>query len=186
MVETGAAEGCAYLLATDVENAPVQGYEIVSWAQGYGDFLFVPDLSTLRLAPWQEKAAIVLCDIELPGHQPAEVSPRAILKRQIARLQAHGLTPFAATELEFILFRNSYEEAWGKAYRGLTPANQFSSDYSLLGTARGRAADPQDPQRHGGRGDTGRKFQGRVQSRPARDQFPLRPGAERLRQPCHI
>ncbi len=135
-VATEAAEGCSYLLATDIECGPVQGYELTSWDQGYGDFVFVPDVSTLRLAPWQPGAAIILCDIELSGHKPAEVSPRTILKKQLDRLQGHGLTAFAATELEFILFRNTYEEAWEKAYRGLTPANQYNNDYSILGTAR--------------------------------------------------
>ena len=132
----GGVEGCAYLLATDVECGPVPGYTHVSWEQGYGDFMFTPDLSTLRLAPWQPGAAIVLCDIELAGHRPVAVAPRAILRRQLERLAAHGLTAFAATELEFILFRDSYEDAWDKAYRGLTPANQYNSDYSILGTAR--------------------------------------------------
>lgn len=135
-VAAEAAEGCAYLLATDVECRPVPGYELTSWDKGYGDFVFAPDLATLRLAPWQDKAAIILCDIELQGHQPAEVSPRTILKRQIDRLKDRGLTAWAATELEFILFRNSYEEAWNQAYRGLTPANQYNNDYSILGTAR--------------------------------------------------
>ena len=135
-VASEAAEGCAYLLATDIECAPVGGYELTSWEKGYGDFVFAPDLATLRLAPWQPGAAIVLCDIELKGHKPAEVSPRTMLKRQLERLKGHGLSAFAATELEFILFRNSYEEAWDKAYRGLTPANQYNNDYSILGTAR--------------------------------------------------
>jgi glutamine synthetase len=133
---SGTAEGCAYLLATDVECRPVPGYALASWEQGYGDFVFAPDLSTLRLAPWQPGAAIVLCDIELADHQPAAMAPRTMLRRQLERLAAHGLTAFAATELEFILFRNSYEEAWEKAYRGLTPANQYNNDYSILGTAR--------------------------------------------------
>jgi glutamine synthetase len=135
-VASEAAEGCAYLLATDIECAPVGGYDLTSWEKGYGDFVFAPDLSTLRLAPWQPGAAIVLCDIELKGHQPADVSPRTMLKKQVERLKGHGLTAFAATELEFILFKNSYEEAWDKGYRGLTPANQYNNDYSILGTAR--------------------------------------------------
>jgi glutamine synthetase len=135
-VASEAAEGCSYLLATDIECGPVPGYELTSWDKGYGDFVFMPDLSTLRLAPWQPGAAIVLCDIELHGHKPAEVSPRTMLKAQLNRLKGHGLTAFAATELEFILFRNTYEEAWDKGYRGLTPANQYNNDYSILGTAR--------------------------------------------------
>ncbi len=130
------AEGCAYLLATDIECAPVGGYKLASWEQGYGDFAFVPDFSTLRRATWQRGAAIVLCDIELPGHKPAEMSPRTMLKKQLKRLADHGWTAFAATELEFILFRTSYEDSWRSAYRDLVPANQYNADYSILGTAR--------------------------------------------------
>ena len=135
-VTADSAEGCAYLLATDIECAPVPGYALTSWEQGYGDFVFAPDFSTLMLAPWQPGAAIVLCDIELMGHKTADVAPRTMLKKQLARLAEHELTAFAATELEFILFRHSYEDAWNRAYRDLTPANQYNNDYSILGTAR--------------------------------------------------
>jgi glutamine synthetase len=135
-VVNDSAEGCAYLLATDIECAPVGGYKLTSWEKGYGDFVFVPDFSTLRRAPWQRGAAILLCDIELLEHQPAEMSPRTMLKTQLARLGTHGWTAFAATELEFILFRTSYEDAWNSAYRDLVPANQYNCDYSILGTAR--------------------------------------------------
>ena len=135
-VTSDSAEGCNYLLATDIDCTPVPGYDFTSWEKGYGDFIFAPDFDTLRLAPWQPGAAIVLCDIELMGHKPAEVAPRTMLKKQLARLAGHGLTAFAATELEFILFRNSYEDAWNQAYRNLTPANQYNNDYSILGTAR--------------------------------------------------
>jgi glutamine synthetase len=135
-VAKDSAEGCAYLLATDIECSPVPGYSLTSWEKGYGDFVFAPDFATLKRAPWQDKTAIVLCDIEMLDHAPAEMSPRTMLKKQLARLAGHGLTAFAATELEFILFRNSYEDAWNRAYRDLTPANQYNNDYSLLGTAR--------------------------------------------------
>jgi len=135
-VTSDAAEGCAYLLATDIECAPVAGYALTSWEKGYGDFVFKPDFSTLRLAPWQPGAAILLCDIELLDHSPAEMAPRTMLKKQLERLKGHGLFAYAATELEFILFKTSYEEAWSKGYRDLTPANQYNCDYSILGTAR--------------------------------------------------
>jgi glutamine synthetase len=135
-VSIDSAEGCAYLLATDIECSPVGGYALTSWEKGYGDFVFVPDLETLRRAPWQPGAAIVLCDIEMVDRTPAEMAPRTMLKKQLARLAERGWTAYAATELEFILFRNSYEEAWRSGYRGLVPANQYNSDYSILGTAR--------------------------------------------------
>lgn len=130
-------EGCAYLLATDIECQPIPGYEFMSLDKGFGDFALKPDFSSLRLASWVPGTAIVLCDIEqLPDHLPVQVSPRTILKNQIKRLSNLGLSAFAATELEFILFKDSYESAWDKAYHGLTPANQYNNDYSILGTAR--------------------------------------------------
>ncbi|OYV33549.1 MAG: glutamine synthetase, partial [Rhodospirillales bacterium 20-64-7] len=91
-VVSGHAEGCAYLLATDIECAPVPGYALTSWEKGYGDFVFAPDFNTLKLAPWQDKAAILLCDIELADHAPAPMAPRTLLKRQLERLASHGLT----------------------------------------------------------------------------------------------
>lgn len=133
----GNIEGCAYLLATDIECQPIPGYEFMSLDKGFGDFALKPDFSSLRLASWVPGTAIVLCDIEqLPDHLPVSVAPRTVLKNQIKRLEALGLTASAATELEFILFKDSYEAAWDKAYHGLTPANQYNNDYSILGTAR--------------------------------------------------
>lgn len=129
-------EACAYLLATDIECQPIPGYDFMSLEKGFGDFSLKPDFNTLRQASWLTKTAIILCDIELSDHQPARMAPRTILKTQLQRLKEHELTAWAATELEFILFKDSYETAWDKAYRGLTPANQYSSDYSILGTSR--------------------------------------------------
>jgi glutamine synthetase len=131
-----ASEGCDYLLAVDIEMTPVGGYEFSSWDRGYGDFVFKPDMATLRRAAWQERAAIIQCDIELAGGAPAEIAPRSILKRQLARLVERGLTAFAATELEFLLFRTSYEDCQRLGYRGLAPAILYNVDYSLLGTAK--------------------------------------------------
>lgn len=131
-----ASEGCNYLLAVDVEMAPVPGYDFASWDRGYGDFVFRPDLSTLRHAAWQDGAVIVLCDIALHDGTPAPVAPRSILRRQLERLEAAGLTAYAATELEFLLFRNSYEECMRRGYRDLDPANLYNIDYSILGTAK--------------------------------------------------
>src|SRR5256714_986024 len=129
-------EGCNYLLAVDVDMNTVDGYAMSSWAGGYGDFAMVPDLSTLRLAPWHPATALVLADLAWFDGTPVPASPRQILRRQLDRLAARGLRAYAGTELEFILYRDSYEEAWQRRYRDLTPANQYNVDYSLLGTAR--------------------------------------------------
>ncbi|NES28449.1 glutamine synthetase [Micromonospora terminaliae] len=131
------SEGCNYLLAVDVDMNTVDGYAMSSWERGYGDFAMRPDLDTLRRVPWQPGTAMLLADLEwLDGSGPVVASPRQILRRQLDRLAAHGLTAYAGTELEFVLFRDSYEEAWRRGYRELTPANQYNVDYSLLGTAR--------------------------------------------------
>ena len=130
------AEGCNYLLAVDVDMNTVSGYAMSSWDKGYGDFVFKPDLSTLRMVPWQEGTALVMCDLEWEDGSPVLASPRGVLKRQLERLAERGWVAYAGTELEFIVFRDSYEEAWAKAYRDLRPANDYNVDYSLLGTAR--------------------------------------------------
>lgn len=130
------AEGCNYLLAVDVEMETVGGYEMTSWSSGYGDFVFKPDLDTLQLTPWLEGTALVTCDLVWDDDSPVVPSPRQILRRQLERLAERGLVPFAGTELEFIVFCDTYEEAWRKAYRDLEPANLYNVDYSLLGTAR--------------------------------------------------
>ncbi|SDT77793.1 glutamine synthetase family protein [Actinoplanes derwentensis] len=135
-VVSGGSEGCNYLLAVDVDMNTVDGYEMSSWSTGYGDFVMQPDFSTLRRVPWQPGTAIVLADLLDTAGQPVLASPRQILRRQLDRLAAHGLTAFAGTELEFVLYKDSYEEAFTRGYRDLTPANQYNVDYSLLGTAR--------------------------------------------------
>ncbi len=130
------AEGCNYLLAVDVDMNTVEGYAMSSWERGYGDFVFKPDLSTLRLVPWQEGTALVTCDLVWEDGSPVVASPRQILKRQLERLAERGLEAFVGTELEFLVFMDTYEEAWRKGYSDLEPANYYNVDYSLLGTAR--------------------------------------------------
>jgi glutamine synthetase len=130
------SEGCNYLLAVDVDMNTVDGYAMSSWSSGYGDFVMKPDFATLRPVPWQPGTAMVLADLETTDGVPVYASPRQILQRQLARLAEHGLTAFAGTELEFVLYRDTYEQAFDKNYRDLTPANQYNVDYSLLGTAR--------------------------------------------------
>ena len=135
-VVPNAAEACNYLLAVDVDMNTVEGYSMSSWERGYGDFVMRPDMSTLRLMPWNAGTALVLCDLEWEDGTPVEPSPRQILRRQIARLAERGLVPYVGTELEFIVFQDSYEEAWRRGYDNLTPANQYNVDYSIVGTSR--------------------------------------------------
>lgn len=135
-VASHGAEGCNYLLAVDVDMRTVDGYRISSWNTGYGDFSMKPDLSTLRLIPWHEKTAMVQVDLEDHHGHPVKVSPRQILKRQLERLAQHDLICLAATELEFILFDTTYEEAHDARFYDLLPANQYNVDYSIIGSSR--------------------------------------------------
>ncbi|MET9503059.1 glutamine synthetase family protein [Streptomyces sp. NPDC006622] len=129
-------EGCNYLLAVDTEMNTVDGYEMSSWARGYGDFAMHPDLSTLRRLPWHPGTAMLVADLAWEDGSPVLAAPRQILRRQLERLAELGYTAQVGTELEFIVFKDTYEQAWDAHYRGLTPVNQYNIDYSILGTGR--------------------------------------------------
>jgi glutamine synthetase len=130
------AEGCNYLLACDVDMNTVDGYEMTSWSTGYGDLLMHPDFATLRRVPWHEGTAMVQCDALWLDGTDVAASPRQVLKRQLARLADAGMTAWCGTELEFIVFRDTYEQAWQSGYRNMSPTNLYNVDYSLIGTAR--------------------------------------------------
>ncbi|MET4643920.1 glutamine synthetase family protein [Streptomyces sp. NBC_01724] len=129
-------EGCNYLLAVDTDMNTVDGYAMSSWERGYGDFAMHPDLTTLRRVPWNDGTAMVIADLAREDGTPVVAAPRQILRRQLERLAEHGFTAHVGTELEFIVFKDTYEEAWDRNYRDLTPANQYNIDYSVLGTGR--------------------------------------------------
>jgi len=136
VVASHGAEGCNYLLAVDVEMNTVGGYAMSSWERGYGDFMLIPDPGTLRMVPWLPATALVLADVTWLDAAPVPASPRQILLSQTGRLAERGWTALAGTELEFIVYTESYEQAWEKNYAGLTGANQYNVDYSILGTSR--------------------------------------------------
>jgi glutamine synthetase len=129
--------GCNYLLATDMEMHTVQGYAATSWAAGYGDYVHKPDLATLRRVPWLPGTAMVMCDV-LDHHSHEEVphSPRAVLKRQVARAREMGFEPMMATELEFFLFEQSFEGLWDAGYRDLQTLGRWNQDYAIMGTSK--------------------------------------------------
>jgi len=131
-----ATEGCSYLLAVDVDMNTVSGYAISSWDSGYGDFVMQPDLATLRMMSWHPKTVICHADVAWEDGSPVASAPRQVLAKQAARLAERGWSGLAGTELEFIVFENTYEDAWDRGYRGLTPANRYNIDYSVLGTSR--------------------------------------------------
>ncbi|UQA96408.1 glutamine synthetase family protein [Streptomyces halobius] len=129
-------EGCNYLLAVDVDLNTVDGYRMSSWERGYGDFAMHGDPATLRRTPWNPGTALITADLAWPDGSPVVASPRQILRRQLDRLGEHGWSAYAGTELEFMVFKDTYEDAWSRGYRQLTPANQYNGDYSVLGTGR--------------------------------------------------
>ncbi len=129
--------GCNYLLGVDIEMEPVPGYKATSWEKGYGDFVLKPDMATLRRVPWLQATALVLCDIlDHHTHEDVPHSPRAILKKQLKRLEAMKLKAYMASELEFFLFDDSYETANAKGYRDLKTAGYYIEDYHILQTSK--------------------------------------------------
>ncbi|MEO7126926.1 MAG: glutamine synthetase family protein [Nakamurella sp.] len=129
-------EGCNYTLATDVEMNTVDGYALTSWDAGYGDMEFKLDFDTIRRLAHLPGTVMIQCDLIWADGSPVRVSPRSVLAEQISRANEHGWVPFAGTELEFIVFNTSFEDAWNSHYTQMTPSNQYNVDYSILGTTR--------------------------------------------------
>ena len=130
---TQGTHGCDYLLTTDMEMEPVQGYTFANWEKGYGDVHLVPDLSTLRIASWLEKSAFVLCDVHHEKtHEYVRIAPRSLLRKQVDAARDLGFTPFAASELEYYVFEQDYRVAAQSEYRSLTPAGWYLEDYHIL------------------------------------------------------
>lgn len=128
---------CNYLLATDLEMATPSGYASTGWQSGYGDYVMAPDLTTIRPLPWLEGTAMVLCDVlDHHTHEPIPHSPRAILKKQIKRLEAHGLEAKMATELEFFLFTKTLDEIRKDDFRNLEPISGYNQDYHIFQTTK--------------------------------------------------
>jgi glutamine synthetase len=130
------AECCNYLLAVDVDMNTVDGYAMSSWDTGYGDMVMTPDFSTLRIIPWLPGTAMVMADLSWDDGSPVSAAPRSILNRQIERLAEQGLVPYVGTELEFMVFDDSFREAWAAGYRGLTPASDYNVDYAMHASTR--------------------------------------------------
>ena len=133
----GETHCCNYLLATDLEMATPDGYASTSWSAGYGDYIMKPDHSTLRHVPWLEGTALCLCDVlDHQTHAPVPFAPRHVLKTQIARAQAIGLTPIMATELEFFLFQGTHDEIAANGFRDLKPISNYNEDYHIFQTSK--------------------------------------------------
>jgi glutamine synthetase len=120
---------CNYLLTVDMEMEPIPGFKLANWESGYGDFALKPDLSTLRVLPWQTATALVLCDMLQHNGKPVEESPRAVLRRQLDALRAKSWQCYAASELEFFLYQQTFHDAFAARYNNLTPSSDYRIDY---------------------------------------------------------
>ncbi|MCI4676407.1 glutamine synthetase family protein [Candidatus Mycolicibacterium alkanivorans] len=130
------AECCNYLLAVDVDMNTVDGYAMSSWESGYGDMVMTPDFSTLRVLPWLPGTALVMADLSWVGGGPVTPAPRSILRTQLDRLAQRGLEAFVGTELEFMVFDDTYRDAWAAGYRGLSKATDYNVDYAIHASTR--------------------------------------------------
>ena len=136
-VADAGTENCDYLIACDMDNNPVPGYRFASYAQGYGDMLAKADWNTVRVIPWVDKTAMIMCDLlYVDGEKPIEVAPRSILRAQVDAAAAMGFLPMVASEIEFYLFRETYDEAHDKGYRDLKPHSPWLEDYHILQTTK--------------------------------------------------
>jgi glutamine synthetase len=132
------AHFCTYLLGTDMEMNTPEGFRLTSWATGYGDWMASPDWDTLRVLPWQDRTALVLCDVIVEAtHEEVPVSPRTILKRQLARAAEQGLAIKAGSEFEYYLLTDTYEDAHRKGFRDLETFGHYNEDYHLLQATKG-------------------------------------------------
>ena len=152
-------EGCNYLLALDMDMEPLPGYEMANWEDGYGDFGIEPDMSTLRVIPWLDRTALVLADVVNEDGSPVVASPRQVLIAQYERAREMGFTPYAATELEFYLYKESYAEAWEKDFKNLTPTIPYILDYHILATTMDEPTSDRSTRHARGR-DPGRVLKG--------------------------
>jgi glutamine synthetase len=136
-VADGGTENCDYLIACDMDNNPVPGYRFASYEQGYGDMLARADWDTVRITPWVDKTAMIMCDLHDVHHGDlVEVAPRTILRRQVEKAAAKGFLPMVASEIEFYLFKDTYDEAHEKGYRDLRPHSPWLEDYHILQTTK--------------------------------------------------
>jgi glutamine synthetase len=132
-IEKSGTHACDYLLTVDMEMTPVAGYRFSNWERGYGDFHLVPDLSTLRMATWLDRTAMVLCDVQdESAHALVSIAPRSLLRKQIEQAENLGFAAKAGSELEYFIFENSYRDAAEGGYASLKPAGWYIEDYHTL------------------------------------------------------
>ncbi len=128
-------EACDYLLAVDVDMNPIPGYRFTNWETGYGDLNARCDISTLRLVPWLEKTALVICDVFKMDGSEIDIAPRTLLRNQIKKAHGLGYEIKTGTELEFFLFKDTYIDAADKNYKDLRTFSNGVEDYQIFQTS---------------------------------------------------
>jgi glutamine synthetase len=124
---------CTYMLGTDMEMNTPDGFPLMNWESGYGDYLARSDWSTLRQIPWLEKTALVFGDaVDEATGELVPVAPRTVLRGQIEKIAALGYTPMMASELEFYVLTDTYERAHAKGFANLERFGWYNEDYHLL------------------------------------------------------
>lgn len=130
-------ENCDYLLTCNINNDPSTGFRFSSFDRGYGDMVAKADWSTIRFLPWVPRTAMVMCDLfDTTTDELVEVAPRTILRRQVEAAASMGFLPMVGSEIEFYLYRDSFEEAHARGYRDLRTHSNYAEDYNILQTTR--------------------------------------------------
>ena len=128
---------CDYLYTVDMDMFTVPGYKSSSWETGYGDMTVIPDLSTIKIAHWLEKTAIVLCDcLDHDGKKPLMHSTRQILRNVISKANKMGFEPMIGSELEFFLFNQTYDDIHKNNYSNLQESSWYIQDYMIFQTTK--------------------------------------------------
>ena len=136
---------CTYLLGNDVEMNTPDGFDLMNWGSGYGDFQAKPDWSTARRIPWLDRTALVLADaIDERSGSLVPVTPRTILAGQLARLAELGFVPKTAVELEFYLFDQTFTRKPKPPVT--TPCNQPVGTARTTTSSRHETANVSSPQ----------------------------------------
>jgi len=120
------------VLGWDFEQWPGPQLEYTGHHTGWHDIRLVPDLATLRPAAWLERTAICVADlVETGSEELVPVAPRTVLRRQVDRLSDLDLAPHVASEIEFALYRGTYDQARTEGYDTLRPTTLARGDYTI-------------------------------------------------------
>ncbi len=130
------SENCDYLLTCDLDDRPEDGFRFSSFDSGYGDMVARADWNTVRIVPWLERTALVICDLHLPDGRLVDIAPRSILRAQVDAAGSLGFLPMMGSEIEFFMYDDSYREAHAKGYRDLRPHSPWAEDYNIHITSR--------------------------------------------------